>query len=316
MELQELEKEVRQTVSQYCLQRGFAYAGRPKTLESLAEKIETGRFGKWSDLDDFYGCAVIVPTLEHEADALGFLRRAFLEMSIKARGSTNKPPDAFRFESTRFIGRLNPIRTSDAGLPRYNTNFEVQIRSAFEHAWCATTHALAYKAGKIDWRNQRLAAQLKAAVEQLDQIVLGFERAADAIVEHAWAPVSLRRKIAEAFAEYVATGRVPAELAPKDWSRFADNLYSLINAGRKVPKHTVGDEQLVNEAISCLEKAIPADPRTVPHSLSLLQFSFGVMANAGIVTPPLRNFCPLITDELAILYPAVSGFSPRFQMDG
>ena len=68
--LETVSATVRETVLGYCEKQGFAYVGRVKTLDSLAEKIETGRFGKWSDLDDLFGCAVVIPTLAEEDEVL------------------------------------------------------------------------------------------------------------------------------------------------------------------------------------------------------------------------------------------------------
>lgn len=45
-----LSERVRDVVQCYCEREGFAFVGRLKSVESLSEKIETGRFGGWSDL--------------------------------------------------------------------------------------------------------------------------------------------------------------------------------------------------------------------------------------------------------------------------
>jgi ppGpp synthetase/RelA/SpoT-type nucleotidyltranferase len=140
-QLEILAEQVRDTVSRFCERCNFAYVGRIKKLESLAEKIETGRFCKWSDLDDLFGCAIVIPTLDQEDGVLEFLRGVFIEIQTKRRGSTLKSPDVFRFETTRFVGRLNPISDLEPNKPLYGVSFEVQVRSAFEHAWSVTTHA-------------------------------------------------------------------------------------------------------------------------------------------------------------------------------
>src|SRR5580698_10811086 len=164
MALRQLSEEVRRTVHTYCNSNaGFAYSDRLKAIESLAEKIETGRYEKWSDLDDLFGCCVIIPTLAEEQDVLEFLKKAFVHVTTRHRGDSKKAPDVFRFEATRFIGKLSPTDTTKTSSPLYTTCFEVQIRTAFEHACAVTTHAV-YKGGSVDWRARRLAAHLKAAV--------------------------------------------------------------------------------------------------------------------------------------------------------
>jgi hypothetical protein len=58
--------EAKKTLQNYCDKTGYAFASRIKTVESLAEKIETGRHKNGSDLDDLYACTIIVPTLSKE----------------------------------------------------------------------------------------------------------------------------------------------------------------------------------------------------------------------------------------------------------
>lgn len=132
---------VRDTISNYCDENEFASIHRFKKVESLAEKLESGRFEKWSDIEDTFGSAIIIPDLNYEKDVIEFLESTFLKVNIKKRGSTLKAPDVFRFDSTRFIGRLRPkdgILNPDI----YNLSFEIQIRTAFEHAWAVTTHSI------------------------------------------------------------------------------------------------------------------------------------------------------------------------------
>jgi hypothetical protein len=53
----------------------------------------------------------------------------------------------------------------------------------------------------------------------------------------------------------------------------------------------------------------------VPHSISLLQFAFGVLTNNALIQPPLERFVPLITSELLDLYPKTAQFETRFLFD-
>ena len=164
--LEKLGQHVRDVVGGYCDRKGYAYAGRAKSSESLAEKIETGRYAKWSDLDDLFACTIVIPTLTDEPEVLEFLRQAFTEDRLERRGSTLKDPAVFRFDTTRFIGCLGPSEI-ERNPVLATMKFEVQVRTAFEHAWSVTTHALTYKAGQVNWRHLRLAAQLRSAIEQL-----------------------------------------------------------------------------------------------------------------------------------------------------
>jgi ppGpp synthetase/RelA/SpoT-type nucleotidyltranferase len=187
---------VDQTLINYSSQNLFAYSSRIKALDSLAEKIESGRYKDWNSVDDFVGAVIIIPSITYEPKILRFLETSFMKVEIKKRGSTLKSSDVFRFDTTRFIGKLRPIGNGEI----INTiNFEVQIRSAFEHAWSVTTHDLAYKSKTIDWKILRLAAQLKSSVEQLDMITLGALDIKNSIQEHKWPETDLKLKICNCF---------------------------------------------------------------------------------------------------------------------
>jgi hypothetical protein len=65
-----------------------------------------------------------------------------------------------------------------------------------------------------------------------------------------------------------------------------------------------------------LERSLPSEPRSVPHSLSLLQYSLGVGVQANVIRAPLRGYCPFVTAELLELYPDIRRLSGPFSLDG
>jgi hypothetical protein len=304
-------KIVDETVLNYCSQHAYAFVSRPKTVASLAEKLESGRIARWSDIDDLYACTVVIPTLTVEDDVLEFLRTAFHQVSVRLRGTTRKAPEVFRFDSTRFLGRLRPPDPSYDREPIYNLTFEVQIRSAFEHAWSVTTHALAYKTSTMDWKRYRVAAQLKASVEQLDAVVLAFEASAQTITEHDWPELRAKIGLAWLFSDLLERGHLAAELAPKDWSRFSDNVYGLLRAAYR--GSVVGLDVFLLRAADKLRGELQTlTISTCPRSISLLQLAFGTLTRLRFVTAPLGAYYPLITPELISLYPEVAQFTTAF----
>ncbi|MCC8363270.1 hypothetical protein LK996_09305 [Lysobacter sp. A6] len=295
---------VRDIVSNFCEDSGYAFLGRVKGVASLAEKLEGGRYKQWSDVDDLYACAVIIPTLSDEPSVLAFLRDRFTEQATRARATSKKDPDVFRFDSTRFVGSLR----DDVGIsgPLTSVQFEVQIRSAFEHAWSVSTHALAYKGGNVGWRHKRLAAQLRASIEQLDQVVLGFQEWTGLIQEQRWHYVDDQRALVEGFESWVADGSIPQEIAPESWVRFGENLYSLISATMKSDREH-GHVKNVEHLLAAIAKELEDfSGNKFPRSISLLQFCIGVMFKAGLATETRAKYCALVTDELRSLYPDVS----------
>jgi ppGpp synthetase/RelA/SpoT-type nucleotidyltranferase len=301
---------VRDTLLAYCDTKNYAFVTRIKTLPSLSEKIESGRYRKWSEIEDLLACAVVIPTLLDEDPVLTFLTSAFEQVDLKRRGSTQKAPDSFRFDSTRFVGRLRRPENLAADEPAYQVIFEVQVRSAFEHAWSVTTHELTYKGQIVSWNRLRLAAQLKAAAEQLDMLIIGFEDAAGKIAPSHWPEIQAKTEITDFFKEQFGSNRLPIELTPKDWSRFGDNVFAMLRSSPWSRGKRPNDiAKAISEHMAAEINSL--GPERIPMSVSLLQFVFGAMCKAGVIAAPLDRYCPVITPELEVLYP-VKAFELRF----
>lgn len=184
----------------------------------------------------------------------------------------------------------------DELLSIFNIIFEIQIKSAFEHAWTVATHDLVYKSSEIDWKKLRLAAQIKATVEQLDTLILAFEQVAPTIQENEYPEIKRKCQIANATQKLFAQQKIPQELQPKDMTRFCDNLYGVLaSAGR---------ENNVQDVIKCIRARVNSTPsRQIPRSISLLQYFLAILVDNKIIVLPLDNYCFHITEELITLYP-------------
>jgi ppGpp synthetase/RelA/SpoT-type nucleotidyltranferase len=308
-----VEGTVRDILRKYADDRGYAYIGRLKNTESLAEKIETGRFPTWLSLDDLYACCVIVPTLQEEPEALDFLKTKFSIVGLKSRGTAQKDPSTFRFDATRFIGRIGSELLPQASPEVLGIQFEVQIRTAFEHAWSAATHALAYKGGKVDWRRLRLAAQLKASVEQMDALISGYDNFIGSIAPQQWPDVQAKQEIEEFFRERFNNGQLFVGLEPSSWLRFCDNFLVIVLSSK--PRYVRDKVASVKEALNLVAKELDClTPDQIPRSLSLLQFCIGALTKRGGIAGPLSRYIPLITTELKALYPQVSSLGPGFDV--
>lgn len=298
--VEKVSEKVQETLKNYCEQRtGYAFIYRIKSIESLAEKIETGRFKKWSDLDDLFACTVIIPTLSHEKEVMDFCKNTFNIISTIKRGQNEKPPDAFRFDSTRIYAKLKkPDDTNEDNiLSIYKVKFEIQIKTAFEHAWSVSTHDLVYKSSEIDWKKLRLAAQIKATVEQLDTLIMAFQETSGFIEDNDYSEIKRKRQLATEINKLFAN-KIPDELRPKDMSRFCDNLYRLIvNAGQ---------EKNIKQIMKQIVREVQSTPTNqIPLSLSLFQYFLGILIDKKIIEPPIDNYHCHITDELKTLYPSI-----------
>lgn len=309
----QLSGDVRAAVLTFCAKNLYAFTDRAKTLESFAEKLETGRFARWSDVDDRYACTIIVPTLEEEDGVIAFIEKAFAVREIKRRSSTEKDPQLFRFDSTRISATLKTADADLAELPLYKVLFEVQVRTAYEHAWSVSTHALVYKADKVDWRRLRIAAQMKALVEQLDLTSVAFDEMAEKISPSEWPDVTVRRKIVEAYKQWFVGGIIPVECAPKDWTRFAENILGLIRANGIRRSEISG---FVDQMLGTVEQAARQYSQvTFPRTVSLAQFTIGALCHDGLIGNDLRHFVPLVTPALVELFPEVGALTATFALD-
>ena len=303
-----LYKNVREVLFNYCSNNGYAFTDRIKTIDSLSEKIETGRFKKWTDIEDFYACTIIIANLNHVAEILLFLKSTFNQVTLKKRGGTFKAPDVFRFDSTRFIGTL---KQSGEVTEISKINFEIQIKTAFEHAWSVSTHSLVYKANDIDWKLLRIASQLKSSVEQLDMIVSGAKQLNSHITEHDWPEINIKKFILNKTNEFLANINVPDELKPKDSSRFSENLFSffqpLVKDTRTPYKILTPFFEKANEFANILGQ------EKFPRSISLIQYFIGI-ANELNYNSEIGKYVPLITMEMETIFPKMKSITKRFEI--
>lgn len=292
-----------QTLMNYSKKHLFAYSSRIKTLQSTSEKIETGRYHSWSEIDDFVGCVIIVPNLSYEIEVIKFLQTAFVEFTIRRKGSTFKNHENFNFDSTRFIGKLEPV--SDlANQEIFNIKFEIQIRSAFEHAWSVATHDLAYKSSNINWQILRLASQLKSSVEQLDMIVLSAKDVSKQITKYKWPEIDIKIELLNFFKQSFENRKIPNELTPKDFSRVIDNIYSLVKSNLSIwkPRKWKTELRTIIERIDLgLDELNSID---FPKSLSLYQIVFGILATGKLIKEDQINKIVLFKyDSFNVVFP-------------
>lgn len=322
--VQKVEKLVDAALFKFCKQRGFAFSGRIKTVESIAEKIESGRYKDWTAIDDRYACTVVIPNIAEEATVVEFLRSTFRKRSIKVRGESRRSPEHFRFDNTRFYGsivipdaapdaRTSPLGEFDTVLnaPAEDLSqitFEVQVRTAFEHAWQVATHPLTYKSDRVDWRRQRLTAQMRAMVEQLDLMVVGFNDLEPHIVPSPDENTATKAEVIEKFLSLQQAGLIPDVVSPKDWGRFADNVTALLrNAGKL--RNRDGPLALIDQVERWIRNR---EPRHFPISISLFQIVVGVASTDPSFCIGRSDYYLALSKEMEMEFPEARRFTSRF----
>lgn len=308
--LTEVRRRAEQAVRNLCDQHGYAYAGRSKDDSSLAEKLETGRIRRLEEIDDLFGCSVIIPNLAHEGAVLERLASIFVQHNLKRRGQTQKSPEVFRFDASRFIGRLNISEIEDSRLGEIL--FEIQVRTAFEHAWSVATHTPAYKGARIDWKLERLASQMKALVEQLDSLAVAYDQAAGVLVEHPYRQTECEAQVLSIYQKLFEDGLIPRECEPVRWGLFAKNIVSLAEAA------DFGKRIYLEERVAIVTAAIDLELRRLddrskyPLSLSVYQFTLGFLIQLKTILSGFRDwYFPPVSATLESLFPRVRSVTPR-----
>ncbi len=311
--IRKLGELVNQTLFHYCQENHFAYTSKHKTLESVSEKIETGRFESWDSLDDLFAATIIIPNLAMEEEVINYLSSVFEKVILKKKGSDKKDPEVFRFNSTRFIARYKPLKGLEENIVS-KMKFEVQIRSAFEHAWSVATHSLAYKTDEVDWRILRLSAQLKSSVEQLDMLISGYSDIYKHITRHEWPMITRKTQLSGFIKEKIETGKIPKEVVPNDLSRFCDNIINLIISCRK--RYKLVNSDLLSEILDKIDAELDSyNESTFPRSISLFQLILGVIIRHTNFFPDTDRYTAFVTPELIMLYPEVKKIKKCFQFE-
>lgn len=287
------------TIRAWCDQQRYLFSDRNKELDSLSEKLDTGRYAKWSEIDDLYACTIVVPTVSHEPAVLEFLNAAFDPITLRGRNQTSKAPDVFRFDSTRLIARVpEPLGlTMTPGVS--NIMFEIQVQTVFEYAWSVVTHDLVYKPDDVDWRKERLAAQLKAAVEQIELVIAGFEANLDFVAQSKFPDTDAKERLVESCKRLVAEGHISESLVPRSWGRFADNVLALVRSSVARRAAAAKLDQLREH----LETAIPLTTELADlQSGSLFQAVASVIGRGEIEGATLDKFVLVDSPELQTFF--------------
>jgi hypothetical protein len=146
----------------------------------------------------------------------------------------------------------------------------------------------------------------------LDELVAGFQATAGRISEQKWPEIAAQRNIAEFFLAKVEGGSIPREMAPASWFRFSGNLVTIVRKTAKGAKF--GEiESKTKVVLDGVQQYMDRNAEAgLPRSLTLLQSCLGIMAEMRLVTGPIREYTPLLTDELLDLFPKAHVLAPGF----
>ena len=145
------------------------YESRLKSLDSFALKLESGRWKDEGEVDDLLAAVLVVDNLSslHEAECLVDREFDVIKRRPTSRHCTTTKAESFPFDDTRLYVRWRA--DSEVPKPQYEgLLFEVQLRTYLQHAWNVATHDVVYKTERLEWPRERLAAQVRASLEQAE----------------------------------------------------------------------------------------------------------------------------------------------------
>lgn len=210
-----------------CRDRRWHYESRVKDELSYALKIETGRVPALDNVEDFFGCTIVVRNSSEIGTAVKFVKQS---CSISYRrppspSRTNHRPATFEFDDLRLYVTLNANPGAPPN-PATSLTFEVQIKTFLFHAWAIATHDLMYKANDVNWGRERIAFQVRAMLEQAEtSIEQAQQLAAAASLGKEDRETQELRTIIDTI-----TGLWPRDQLPADLRRLSQNIRDLLSA--------------------------------------------------------------------------------------
>lgn len=169
-----VQEDVEGLLRKACELRKWTFEDRLKSVDSYAMKLMTGRYDGY-EIDDFYACTIVVPNLKAVLEAIKFVKSSVRVIDEKPGAETNSWPTNFGFDSVRMYCKLP---TSVNPKPYLKHSFEIQVKTLLEHAWSKATHEFSYKGDDASWAKERLAAQIKAVLDNVDLSINEMEKTA------------------------------------------------------------------------------------------------------------------------------------------
>jgi ppGpp synthetase/RelA/SpoT-type nucleotidyltranferase len=274
-------------------------------MDSLRDKLETGRYADLESIDDAIAFAVVIDTIGQENDVRKFLERSFRVMSVRS-GTTLQDERTFDFDCTRVYCRLEDNLGLGTGIDQITV--EIQIRTILQHAWSKITHPQVYKADMFDARAGRLAAELMAQLESIDRCFSRFRASSRSV------KVVNRRDMVDGSSvtamidQLVRDGVIPAEMRPSNGRRLGENIYSAI---RRDMRHQFAKH------LGTIKEFMEAQRGKFPRSVSLFQLAIVALHDTkaldhGNANKPRRYY---VTDELISLFPSAATIPNRVKIE-
>lgn len=175
-ELELLKKEIDPMLKSISEQFEGFFSSRVKSKESFAQKIETAPINHLGEIFDLYAATIVVAT-QREVDLVEskIPERFKIIETIKHR---KKNPSDFIYDDVHLHIQYQP-NTIVPGKEYLSIPFELQLKTFLQYGWAKSTHDIIYKSDQLSWPHIRVAHQIRAMLEQSDQILVQIDKVAD-----------------------------------------------------------------------------------------------------------------------------------------
>lgn len=163
--------------------------GRVKKLDSLLEKVERKEYQEpKKEITDFAGIRIITLFDSDIPTICSIIRNSFFVDEINSSDKSSLlGSDKVGYRSVHFVCGLGDRRNKLPEFYQYgNLNFEIQVRTALQHAWAEIAHDRDYKIStvlpeKLKRELYLIAGLLEKADKDLSQLVYSMEEYSSSI---------------------------------------------------------------------------------------------------------------------------------------
>jgi len=198
---------------------GF-YESNIKPLESLAQKIESGIVKDPNDVIDLFRATIVVATRKDIEKLKNVMKEVFI--IDKVIENRKKKPSDFVYDDLHLyikykMGLIMP------GKDYRKRAFELQIKTFLQHGWAKSTRDILYKGSGFSWKNHRIASQIKAMLEQSDDVLAKIEKISDICPDNDYQEFKEKSKIVD-----IVENKWDGVSLPQDKISLCENIYSLL----------------------------------------------------------------------------------------
>ncbi|MDD5258350.1 MAG: hypothetical protein PHD29_00060 [bacterium] len=261
--LELLKREIDPVLDSISLRFDGLFSSRIKEKESFAQKIETGKYANHDDIIDLYAATIVVATHVQVELIKRDVEKQFIV--IKQIKNRSKEYSNFIYDDLHLHINYNP-QVSVPGKEYLMRPFELQIKTFLQHGWAKATHDILYKGDKLLWPRFRIAHQIKAMLEQSDQILGHIDEVANICPDNN-------------FEDFARKARI-CVLIQKTWGlpNLPQNMHGLVNEIYEVLN-------ICNKEVTYLEQNFESDKYKYilsAHSITPFQAVLGILIDSDV----------------------------------